>query len=475
MTEMVNTKKVSIRWMMWLKWVLASTVGFVVGIGGSLVASSTVSETIASVVFGAISGLVQWFLLRKIFRHSGWWILANVLGISLGFATTRIILWTGQFELASNLGFGLLGLMVGISQWLVLHKNFRKAGWWVLVSVVGWVAAGYATLLIIFLPLPEFIAICAGYAISGIIVGVFTGLMLIFLKKFPRQTEAKRGSQIGYLIVSGCAVVLILIVIVFEGSDNSLGAVPDLGLAPICNNLPSLECNGDDAYCTEIVPFEPTNGPGYINYPVNGETWDEQYRSYLRRDLMMVIKYASAKVMCMSEGWDYHQFEILGLGDMSEMDGAIPGTSEGNPGHPLGTHQDGNDIDVAYYQMDIQSAWPKLRNDEVENEGNLLDYVCKYTKFGINIYHCTEPPYLLDPWRTALFIAYLAEHPNLRVIGVDGQVGPVVEKALGQLVQVGWIDADLREQIPLAYETTNENKGWFLYHHHHLHISMQEK
>ena len=83
-----------------------------------------------------------------------------------------------------------------------------------------------------------------------------------------------------------------------------------------------------------LVPFDPDTGYGYWDYPLNGETETNQYRSYVRRDVMMLVKYAAAMTACQSEGWSFGNGGPLGLGDMSEADGAIPGTSVGSPGHP---------------------------------------------------------------------------------------------------------------------------------------------
>ena len=71
------------------------------------------------------------------------------------------------------------------------------------------------------------------------------------------------------------------------------GPGPGVGPGPSCPNLPPLQCSGAD--CDDLVPFDPDYGDGYIDYPENGETWTNQYRSYIRRDLMMLIKYATAK------------------------------------------------------------------------------------------------------------------------------------------------------------------------------------
>jgi len=227
---------------------------------------------------------------------------------------------------------------------------------------------------------------------------------------------------------------------------------------PACDDLPPLLCTGGGVYCTELIPFEPDTGPGFLNYPVSGETWDDQVYSYLRRDAVMLIKYAAAKVACKTAGWDYGNLAPLGLGDMSEADGSAPGTNVGQPRHPPGSHEQGNDIDTGYYQLFSPDNLMRPVGDS---------YIGTEDQF-----HLIGEPYALDVWRTALFIAYLSEHPGLRVVGVDGRIGLVLEDAYTQLVALGWIDSNWYFSIPLAYEVTNQGYGWFLHHHHHMHISM---
>ncbi len=240
----------------------------------------------------------------------------------------------------------------------------------------------------------------------------------------------------------------------FTGEIGYPGEAP----GPVCENLPPKYCTGSAAECSEIVPFTPDEGPGYLDYPINGETWDNQYRSFIRRDNMLNVQNAADKVHCKTDGWDYGNFAPLGLGDMSEADGSIPGTSVGNPGHPPGTHEDGKDIDIAYSQLYVPD--------------NPLRTICLHHEGITDAYHCVEAPYGFDRWRVALFIAYLAEHPRMRAIGVDGQAGLVLEEALDDLVLLGWLDADARAAIPLAYEVVDQGYGWFLFHHHHMHVSM---
>jgi len=241
--------------------------------------------------------------------------------------------------------------------------------------------------------------------------------------------------------------------------DTGQGAAPGPFPTTPCEDLPDLLCAGSASHCSELVSFDPREGPGWLDYPLNGETWSDQWRSYLRRDLRQVLMYATAKVACMTADWGYWPLSPLGLGDMSEADGSIPGTSTGYPGHPAGSHEHGLDADAAYYQLFAPDNL--LRVIGVHHDALYVDQG-----------HLVEPPYALDVWRTALFLACLSEHPRVRVIGVDGQAGLLLEEALDDLVFLGWLDSDQRESIPLAYEVEDTGGGWFLYHHHHLHVSL---
>jgi len=247
--------------------------------------------------------------------------------------------------------------------------------------------------------------------------------------------------------------------------------IPDPGPGPgenpglVCD-LPPMLCEGDASYCGELVQFDPPNDPddaafdpllGYIDYPENGETWDDQYRSWLRRDAVMMVQYAAAKTACYTDGWEFGNGDPIGLIDMSEEDGAIPGTSVGSPGHPAGTHTDGRDIDIAYFQAFTAD--------------NAARPVCDYFDDGVMFEHCTAPPHLLDPWRQAVFLGALFEHPDLRVIGADGKIGPVLEYYMDLLCDLDWIDPAACSSPPLAFEPTNMGWGWYFSHHHHIHVS----
>ncbi len=245
-----------------------------------------------------------------------------------------------------------------------------------------------------------------------------------------------------------------------------IGPGPGSGPGPDCT-LPPLECTDGGAACAELIQFDPTNlktdagyDPmlGYIDYLENGEKAD-QYRSWLRRDVVMAIKYASAKTACKAKDWSFGNGGPVGLIDMSEKNGDIPGTAVGQPGHPAGTHVNGHDIDIAYFQ--------------VNTADNRARPICEHTEGGGDAYHCTSAPHLLDPWRQAMFIGSLFEHPALRVIGCDGKAGPMIEAAIKTLCDGGWLSACSSSKNKLTYEVTDQGYGWYYFHQHHIHVSFK--
>jgi hypothetical protein len=236
-----------------------------------------------------------------------------------------------------------------------------------------------------------------------------------------------------------------------------VGAGPGPGPGPTCASLPTRDCTGTD--CGSLVTFNPRTNTAWDDYPINGETATNQYRSYLRKDLMMLVAWATSRTYCKTAGW-VGNGGALGLGDMSEANGAIPGTSIGSPGHPAGTHTNGYDIDLGYYQTGTAN--------------NRLREICPHTTNGQDQYHCTADPTYLDPWRHAFFLGSVFESTRTRVIGVDGKAGPILLSALSTLCTNGWLSGASCGSVALAYETTNTGQGWYQFHHHHSHISLKK-
>jgi len=210
--------------------------------------------------------------------------------------------------------------------------------------------------------------------------------------------------------------------------------------------MPPLLC-ADGKICSKLEPFKPVKTADYI--VTHGAS-----KSWLRRDTRGLVQYATAGVRCILPGsWP------LGLGDMSDSAGTTPKTASGKFRHPKSTHNGGRDIDIAYYQTGTAN--------------NYLRAVCPHTINGKEAYHCVGAPTTLDVQRSALFIAKLIESPIVRVIGVDGKIGPLLVKAISDLrsKKLISISAAKRFGAKVAWEEVNKKLGWYLHHLHHLHLS----
>jgi hypothetical protein len=192
--------------------------------------------------------------------------------------------------------------------------------------------------------------------------------------------------------------------------------------------------------CNAIMQFPQANDvdEGYVvsHWP---------HYSNLRREVAYLIRFAAAETAA-----TFENTKPLGLGDMGEDDGDTPGRMEGQLRHPEGTHTNGNDLDIAYYQNGTNNL---LRPACPQNDG----------------YFCTGEPTLLDARRTAFFMAKLASSPRIRVMGVDTKIAPKVLDAADELQDEGLLT---RKEVEKLNTYITYGEGW-PFHHHHIHFSWQ--
>jgi hypothetical protein len=150
--------KPSFDWTLWIEWVGATAVGWL--LGGFLL------PQLALFSVGVVMGILQWVVLRQYLRQAGWWILASTVGWSVGWGTTIAVV---PLEIGI-LTEPLLGAAVGMLQWLVLRRQLRQAGWWIVVSTLGWTVA---------------LAGLTGQLLVGAVVGAVTGIALELLLRYP--------------------------------------------------------------------------------------------------------------------------------------------------------------------------------------------------------------------------------------------------------------------------------------------------
>ena len=137
-------------WSFWAWWSSAGALGWGLGqvlgwYGGSLVTHERVldlgdgtwllgaglAETADTIIIGATVTLVQMSVLRRHSDQGDWrrWGLVTMLAWMLTGMLTRFSL--------SEIGGLMLGLTLGIAQWLALHRLAQRK-WWVLVSTLAW-------------------------------------------------------------------------------------------------------------------------------------------------------------------------------------------------------------------------------------------------------------------------------------------------------------------------------------------------
>ena len=98
-------------------------------------------------ITGILTGSLQYGLLRRYLSRMGWWVLATTGGWLLGllltyglrqaaanFWTVDVIYGPGSQEVV----FFLMGLSIGLGQWLLLRRRLPWAGWWIVANIAGW-------------------------------------------------------------------------------------------------------------------------------------------------------------------------------------------------------------------------------------------------------------------------------------------------------------------------------------------------
>lgn len=194
-------------------------------------------------------------------------------------------------------------------------------------------------------------------------------------------------------------------------------------------------CHDD---CYRIMQFPAPHADDHYAFDTPAE-----FRN-IRRELIMLVRYA------LDETYKrYPGTKELGLIDMGERDGSTPGTAYNDLRHPEGTHVQGNDIDISYFQTSPDNhARPVCANDG---------------------YFCTSDTNTMDAEITAFFFAKLYESNRLRVIGVDTKLADDLALAADALLAEGAITAAERAKFDdrMAY-----GEGW-PFHHHHFHVSLK--
>jgi alpha-tubulin suppressor-like RCC1 family protein len=221
-------------WKLWLKWMLVSSVGCVVGIVVFLLALfvtalsndslilMVASGVIGGTVVGVAVGALQWFVLRQYLYQENQWVLASTIAWAVSLVVGWAVSLTSTFWPAL-----VIGTVVGVSQWYVLRRHVPRAGWWIFANLMGWIIA---------FRLLEYSWV--GFAIAP---GVVTGVALVWLLRQKYSTVRKRKPGLSPILIGGtvlffvAAILVIVKAIPFEKGTSGKPEALQSATAPAVN------------------------------------------------------------------------------------------------------------------------------------------------------------------------------------------------------------------------------------------------
>jgi len=173
------------RWRWAIGWLAVSTLcygaGFPLGfaLGGTLLWGW--------VVAGIGLGVLQWVLLIHLLPRPGWFALSGgaglVLGVGGGFLVASSVLQSWGLAPAFGAIGALVGLSVGVAQWLALRQQTAKGIWWIPANILGYTGgllAGWQVPEIF--PFASTVIFGPEFGITiGFTVGAITGITLLFI------------------------------------------------------------------------------------------------------------------------------------------------------------------------------------------------------------------------------------------------------------------------------------------------------
>lgn len=137
------------------------------------------------VLLGLVGGFMQWLVLRRRIAGASWWIPASLLGFPIALVIAdKAMRLLGDFAAAPILLGVLFGFLSGAMQWLVLRRQNARAGWWLPAHLLGALVGGTLGIIAFhsaaLIGLYQFTWAAAG-AMFGAGLGAITGIALVRL------------------------------------------------------------------------------------------------------------------------------------------------------------------------------------------------------------------------------------------------------------------------------------------------------
>lgn len=180
---------------LWLGWAFATMIGMALGYLPSALFVEQVDLGLARVVVpllaGLLIGLMQWLVLRNYLTHCGDWVF-NMVGSWMAAYTVGlfVVSFFARSVIAVALAYILFGVIVAVIQWPVLRREIPQLWMWILANVVGWTLGGLAAqgvMLLLFGDNPPSLlaSTLVNAAVTGLVAGLITGLALVRIVREP--------------------------------------------------------------------------------------------------------------------------------------------------------------------------------------------------------------------------------------------------------------------------------------------------
>jgi hypothetical protein len=128
---------------LWLKWLVASVLGLILGGCCGMLATDARPEAGVGLFVGAGIGTTQWLVLRRRVPLALAWIPISMLGWGIGVATGLVL---ADAIMPPLLGWPVAGIVLGVwvgsAQWALLRRMVHRAYWWIPASGLSWGMGG---------------------------------------------------------------------------------------------------------------------------------------------------------------------------------------------------------------------------------------------------------------------------------------------------------------------------------------------
>jgi len=182
---------------LWLGWTLATTIGMLLGFLLSIPLVNVLdlewARVVVPLVAGFLIGLSQWAVLRNYVVDTTDWILAAGTSWAVGYALGLFLINSlANTPLGGFVGYILFGVIVAIMQWPILRREIPHVLPWIIANVLGWTLGFYLSQLALNLffndpAIAPLVSTSVISSISGLIAGAITGIALIWIVRQPES------------------------------------------------------------------------------------------------------------------------------------------------------------------------------------------------------------------------------------------------------------------------------------------------